>query len=442
MVMKIAILGGGFTGLAAAYDLSQKGHEVTLFEKEKVLGGLAVGFKGENWDWYLERAYHHLLDSENEMLEFARDIGFDRIFFKETSTGSLYKVKKILRRASLSQDDSANAGADYRIFPVDSPQDFLRFPLLSLPQKIRAGLVIAGLKLSPFLKTYEKQTAQEFLTKTMGKEVWEIFWSELFRKKFGKYAGNILATFIWARIKKRAKKLGYIEGGFQTLIDYVEAELIKLKVKIYKGVAVESVVKRGEKLAVKSGEEELFDAIISTLPTPVLTKITPHLFPAQLTRNLRKLEYLHAVVLIIESQKPLLDKTYWLNICTPDLPMMLIAQHTNFIDKKHYAGHHIAYVAWYVDGESKLLKMDKEQILQYIKPHLKKISNFQFPISNTFLFKAPWAQPVFDHKFVKNMPHFITPIKNFYIANLDMTYPFDRGTNYAVKLGREVAKMI
>ncbi len=423
--MKIAILGGGFTGLSAAYDLVKKGHKITLFEKEKVLGGLAVGFKGENWDWYLERAYHHLLDSENEILQFASDIGFDKIFFKETSTGSLYKV-----------------GNNYRIFPIDSPQDFLKFPLLSLPQKIRAGLVIAGLKLLPFLKTYEKETAQEFLSKTMGKEVWEIFWQELFRKKFGKYAGNILATFIWARIKKRAKKLGYIEGGFQTLIDYIEAELNKLGVEIDKGVTVESVVKRGEKLAVKWGKEELFDAVISTVPTPVLTKITPKLFPAQFTQNLRKLEYLHAVVLIIESQKPLLDKTYWLNICTPDLPMMLVAQHTNFIDKKNYAGYHIAYVAWYVDGESPLLKMDREQILQYIKPSIKKLTNYELRIMNSYLFKAPWAQPVFDREFVKNMPRFNTPVKNFFIANLDMTYPYDRGTNYAVKLGREAAALL
>lgn len=423
--MKIAILGGGFTGLSAAYDLSKKGHKVTLFEKEKVLGGLAVGFKGENWDWNLERAYHHLLDSENEILQFVKDIGFDKIFFKQTSTRSLYRV-----------------GNNYRIFPVDSPQDFLKFPLLSLPQKIRAGLVIAGLKLSPFLKMYEEQTAQEFLTKTMGKDVWEIFWQELFRKKFGKYAQNILATFIWARIKKRAKKLGYIEGGFQMLSDYIEKKLGMLGVIVRKGVTVENVAKIGDKFIVKSGSEESFDAVISTLPTPILTKITAKLFPAQFTHNLRKLKYLHAVVFIIESQTPVLDKTYWLNVCTPNMPMMLIAQHTNFVDKKNYAGHHIAYVAWYVDGESKLLKMNKEEILQYIMPYLRRLKAQDLRIKNSYLFKAPWAQPVFDKEFIKNMPNFKTPVKNFFIANLDMTYPYDRGTNYAVKLGKEVAALL
>ena len=43
--MRIAIIGAGFTGLTAGFKLSQKGHQVTIFEKEKKAGGLAGGFK-------------------------------------------------------------------------------------------------------------------------------------------------------------------------------------------------------------------------------------------------------------------------------------------------------------------------------------------------------------------------------------------------------------
>src|SRR3990167_1423722 len=90
--MEIAVLGGGFTGLTAAYYLAKKGHKVTLLEKEKVLGGLAVGFKRPNWDCYLERAYHHLLDSEDDILNFAKEVrlphgspGFSARFLKVSS---------------------------------------------------------------------------------------------------------------------------------------------------------------------------------------------------------------------------------------------------------------------------------------------------------------------------------------------------------------------
>ena len=41
--MKIAIIGAGFGGMAAAYDLSKAGHQVTIYEAAAQVGGLAAG---------------------------------------------------------------------------------------------------------------------------------------------------------------------------------------------------------------------------------------------------------------------------------------------------------------------------------------------------------------------------------------------------------------
>jgi len=436
--MKIAILGGGFTGLTAAYYLTKKNHLVTLFEKEKILGGLASGFKSENWDWYLEKTYHHLFANDYDILNFAKEINFDKIFFQSPETASLFN-NEIMKQSN-----------NLAIFPLDTPIDFLKFPYLNIADKLRSGIVIAFLKLSPFLSFYEKQTSKEFLKKTMGKKVWNILWQQLFREKYGDYAGNILASFIWARIKKRTKNLGYIEGGFQTLIDYLEYRLKSLKVKILKDTSVEEIKKQKDKFILtyvkrpsRIGKED-FDLVISTLPTPVLTKVSQTIFPKSYLDRLSKIKYLHALTLILETNKPILDKTYWLNISTPKIPIMGIVQHTNFMDKKNYGNKHISYLGWYVKLEDRKWKMEDRELLDYIIPYLKKINpNFlisKFP--NFYVFRAPFAQPIFDKNFVKNKPDFTTPVKNFFIANLDMTYPYDRGTNYAVKLGREVAKMI
>ena len=62
--MKIGIIGAGFTGLSAAYYLQKKGHSVTLFEKESYPGGLAIGFKEKEWNWTLEKHYHHSFTNE------------------------------------------------------------------------------------------------------------------------------------------------------------------------------------------------------------------------------------------------------------------------------------------------------------------------------------------------------------------------------------------
>lgn len=441
--MKIAILGGGFTGLTAAYDLQKKGHAVTLFEKEPVLGGLAVGFKQPNWDWYLERAYHHLFANDHDILDFAKEIGFENIYLNSPETASLYEHKNI-----------------YRIIPLDSPQDLLRFPYLSLPDKLRAGMVLAFLKTSPFLSLYEKQTAEEFIKKYMGKRVWNILWQELFRKKFGKYAENILSSFIWARINKRTKDLAYIRGGFQTFIDHIEHVNTEIGIETKKRCGVENIIKNGETFEIYYSSSEAkrnrevgsrqartikedYDIIVSTLPSLLLSKVAFNLLPQNYLARFKKLNYLHAVVLILETKQPLLEKAYWLNISTSKLPVMGLMQHTNLIDKKYYGGNHILYAANYVDRDDKLIKMSDKEVLDHYLPQLQQI-NSKFIIHNSkfFVFKGPFAQPIFDKEFVKNKPDFITPVKNFYIANLDMTYPYDRGTNYAVKLGRDVAKLI
>ncbi|NTU46909.1 FAD-dependent oxidoreductase [Candidatus Roizmanbacteria bacterium] len=430
--MNIAILGGGFTGLTAAYQLSKKGHTVTIIEKETGLGGLAEGFYDPAWKWPLERAYHHLFANDDDILSFARKIGFKDIIIKSPETASLYKAN----------NQSKSVKTIYRNFPVDTPQDFLKFPLLTFPSKIRAGITVVFLKLTPHLKWFDTVPSAEFLKKSMGEEAWNVLFQQLFRKKFGKYAEKIVTSFIWARLKKRSKQLVYFKGGFQAFIDHIEDTLEDRGVTILKGNAVVSVAKSGSVFTVslKNKEKYTFDAVISTLPSPVSIKVAEKLFPVAYKKRMGSISYLNAVNFIIASKEPLFDTTYWSSVCVNEFPMMVFVQHTNFIDPRHYGGQHLLYIANYVEQNHPLMKMNKEETLQHFLPYLEKIRpGFSKKIINLYHFKAPYAQPIYDKEFVQKKPHFVTPIKHLYIANLDMTYPYDRGTNYAVKLGMRVA---
>lgn len=425
--MKIAVLGGGLTGLTAAYHLSGRNHEVTLFEGNELLGGLASGFKEAGWSWYLERTYHHIFSNDSDILDLAKEAGLNKFHFTEPATVALYPQY------------------NYRTYPVDTPQDFLLFPLLGLPDKLRSAAVLAFLKLSPFLSLYEKQTAREFLTNTMGERVWGVLWEELFRKKFGKNAENILASFIWARIKKRTKSLGYPEGGFQEFINFVAEKNKNRGVEIKTRVPIDSVIKSGEGFRVydsSNKEGVFFDVVISTLPTPIFLSVLGEELPAAYKKQLSQIKYLNAVNLILETEQPYFEKEYWVNMCDKKAPMMVLVQHTNFIDKKHYDNKHILYCANYVEKEHPLWTMSQEEIIKYHLPYIQRITNNNQNNFQARVFKAPFAQPLFDREFPSRMPHFETPVKNLFIANLDMTYPYDRGTNYAVKLGKEVAGLV
>src|SRR3990170_3274489 len=157
--MKVAIIGGGFTGLAAAYELSKRGHKVTVFEKEKVLGGLAYGFREKNWDWHLEYAYHHWFTNDRAMLRLIDELGLtNKLIIRRPITANFY------------------CGKTYQL---DSPISLLRFPLLPVFDKFRTAAILAFLKITPFWKPLENLTAEQFLTSVGGKRAYQVLWEPL-----------------------------------------------------------------------------------------------------------------------------------------------------------------------------------------------------------------------------------------------------------------------
>ncbi|MCR4326729.1 MAG: FAD-dependent oxidoreductase, partial [Candidatus Roizmanbacteria bacterium] len=177
--MKVAILGAGFAGLAAAYDLVQAGHAVTIYEKAPHAGGAAGGFKLPHWDWHLDFAYHHLFTSDADIVRFCKEIGWSAFITRRPITASSY---------AFPSSDTPNP---QEIYKLDTPLDLLTFPKLSLLNRIRAGIVLAALKFGPPLAYYHNHTAYELLSTLMGTSAWNTLWEPLFSHKYGTDAHTI-----------------------------------------------------------------------------------------------------------------------------------------------------------------------------------------------------------------------------------------------------------
>jgi len=420
--MRIAILGAGFTGLSAAYRLLQKGHSVTIFEKEGSIGGLAIGFKDPKWQWSLEKAYHHWFTSDYSAINLAREI----------------KVNVIIKRPS------TDLYFNEKMFPFDSPISLLMFPYLSLSDKFKLALSLFFLKYTWDFKKFEGKKAYPWIEKNMGANSMKLIWDPLFSGKFGKYKKDIALTWFWARIKKRTPSLAYPEGGFQVFADKLATEIKGIGGKINLQTEVTKIDSNYDVSIAYSTDHrpqttDHFDKIIVTLPSPVFSKISQNL-PKDYVKRITSIHHLHAQVLILVLSKPFMEKTYWLNITNKKFPFLVLAEHTNFMDPKNYGGQHILYIGNYLPMNHRYLKMTSDQLLKEFTPFLNKINpTHHSSLITHYSFIGPFAQPIVTTNYPKLIPTMKTPLANIYLANLDMVYPWDRGTNYAIEMGEKVA---
>ncbi|MBI5123483.1 FAD-dependent oxidoreductase [Candidatus Roizmanbacteria bacterium] len=421
--MNIAIIGAGFTGLSTAYHLAKKGHKVTIFEKDPLPGGLAVGYQEKNWDWTLEKHYHHWFTNDKYVLTLAREIGQEVIF--KTPKTSVY--------------------LDNKIYQLDSPLALLKFSKLPLLDRLQMGAALALLRYNPFWKPLEKIRATAILPKVIGKKGWEMIWKPQLVNKMGKFADEVSLVWFWTRINKRTTSLAYPVGGYLIFAQKIVQKIKDLGGEVYFNTAIESLTEdKKDNLIIKTNKKTYsFDKAIVTLPSYLFLKITPQL-PETYKNKLIKLKGLGATDLVLRLKKQFLtDGTYWLSICQKDSPVLVVVEHTNLMDKKSFNNEHLVYLGNYTETTNKKILMNKNQLLDFYDPLLKKINpNYRKNIIDFELFKAPFTQPIVPINYSKLLPPMTTPLKNVYLANIEQVYPWDRGTNYAVELGEKVAKLV
>jgi protoporphyrinogen oxidase len=451
MEKRIAIIGGGFAGMTAAYELGKRGHRTFLFERMPELGGLAGTFPIEGTR--LERGYHHWFMSDTHIVAQMQELGLgDRVQWIESKTGWF---------------DNG------RIWNVVSPLDLLRLGTLPFVDRLRLGLVLYYLTFLQArqnkLAEYEEVTAAAWLKKYAGQNAWKRQLGPLFSGKFGAKAEEIPLEWFWykAVLRLGSRKgltkevLGYPRGSFQVLIDALGDAIRKQGGKIYLGATVQRIVVENgvacglefaEDSASQAAAAELklapdanyapFDRILCTAPSFAALRIVSEL-PAGYVDKMKAASYMAAVLVILKLKQPM-TRIYWLNIADRTIPFVATIEHTNFIPPELYNQKRILYVSNYLEPSSPYFQMSRDELFSAYVPHLQKINPDFSPawVEEMWHFKEAAAQPIVPLNYSKRIPEYRTPLRNLYLANTTQIYPEDRGTNYSVRLGQIIAKMV
>ena len=430
MKTTVTIIGAGFTGLSAAYELAKKGIKVAVLEAESEIGGLAAAFTvgGQK----LDRFYHHWFTNDLAVMDLIDELGLQgSVQINPTNTGVYY----------------AN-----HFFKLSTPLDLLKFTPLKFVDRIRLGLLALRARRVKNWKELENKTAHDWLRELGGESVYQVVWQPLLRGKFGPYAEKVSAVWFWNKLKLRGgsrgkggeERLAYFEGGFVALAEALAKRIVDLGGTIILDAPVTEITQKQtdgktEWICSTQRGQIYSDSVLSTIALPQAAECISAWANPQYIEKLNRIQYLGNVCLVLELDRSL-SKTYWLNVNDPSFPFVGVIEHTNFENPSTYGGRHIVYLSKYLPHTDQLYSMDADEFLNFAYPYLKKM----FPnldrswILAHHLWRARWSQPVVEKHYGSLIPAEDSPYPGLYLCSMAQIYPEDRGTNYAIREGRKI----
>ncbi|HVN85595.1 MAG TPA: NAD(P)/FAD-dependent oxidoreductase [Candidatus Binatia bacterium] len=461
----IGIIGGGFTGLTAAHRLAQAGYHVEVFERSHQLGGLAMTFEVDVLGGArLEKYYHHLFTSDRDIIALADELGV-AIDWPSPPMGMFHGG---------------------RVYPFTTPADLLRFTPLSVVDRVRLGATGVFLQRFPNPKPFESVNAVDWYRRYAGKAVTDAVFGPMLRVKFGRNAERVAMVWMWGKFRLRAtsrtkggtqESLGYVRGSFGTLLDRLIERVRALGGVLHPGAVVRRVEStptrllpsdasapefisnlrraasrnggpdwasfRGAPIRIDTSRGSYsFDAVISTVAPVLLADLTPVL-PAAWRQTANALDH-SGVVCTIVILKRSLSPIYWMNVSDVSVPYGGLIEHTNYIPPSHYNGRHIVYVSHYTYPDEEFFGLSSDQVLARYLPHFKRV-NPAFDaswIEKVMIMRDHFAQPIVTVNYGERLLPYATPVPGLFSASMAQLYPEDRGTNYAVRGGNQVADVV
>ncbi|MGD1844908.1 MAG: NAD(P)/FAD-dependent oxidoreductase [Salibacteraceae bacterium] len=425
----LVVIGGGITGLSAAYLAAKAGKKVTLLEAGENFGGLLHTFTTQSGE-PLEAFYHHFFTHDAEINWLIQELGIEQqLFFRKTTMG-------VFREG--------------RMYAFNSPADLFRFRPIHWLDKFKFG--VSSLFLARWAKweKYEHVSCLNWFQRWAGKSSTAALWKPMLDIKFGPFADKVPLAWMIGRLRQRVnsrkqgeEKLGYLRGSMKTLLNALLKTLEKEGVELALGEPVIQVNAKDTTITSIQTEKRTLQAqkYLFTIPTTGLAKLFID-FP-RANGQLQSQAYFGAACLILEMDRPL-SETYWLNVADPGFPFGGVIEHTNFVSPKEYGGKHLAYLSRYFDLEEDFAHWTTAEIEKQFIAKLPEIYPDFNPaqIEKTYLFRTETAAPVCDLNFSDKVLPCHAFFDNCYHIDMTHIYPDERSVNNSIRIAAEACRVM
>ena len=420
-----AVLGAGPMGLAVAYELLKSGWAVDLYERDDRIGGMSAST--ELGGLKIERYYHFVCAPDETLFEYLRELGiFGKLKWVETKMGFYF---------------------DGKLYDWGHPLALLRFPGLDLATKLRYGLHVMRTKGISDWRALDKVPCTDWLKSWVGERGYDVLWRSLFELKFYEHKDSLSAAWLGTRIKRVAlsrksmfqERLGYIEGGSDTLLDAIEGRIEALGGRIFLKAAAERIEVEGGKVrGVRvNGELRPYDTVVSTIPLPYLVKLAPDL-PQDERDKVAAIVNIGVVCAVLKLKHPV-TRNFWTNINDASMGIPGLIEYSNL----NPLPCTIVYAPFYMPTSHAKYRDPPEKFIEEVKGCIRRL-NPEFRddwVLAARAFRYEFAQTVCTPNFYEALPPMRSKVEGLFLADTSHYYPEDRSISESMRVGRKLAQL-
>lgn len=428
---RVAVIGAGPMGLAAAYELAKAGRKVVVFERDDRIGGMSafVDFAGTR----IERYYHFICKPDQTTFDYLKEFGLEHTLrWTETKMGFYF---------------------DGRLYDWGHPLALLRFPGLGLLDKLRYGLHVMRAKGVRDWRPYDAFSSTDWLKRWLGPRGYDVLWRSLFHYKFYELQDQLSAAWLGTRIKRVAlsrksifrEEMGYLVGGSEVLLDAVNERLLALGGEVRLGAGVDRVAIEstgsGTRVSavIVDGVDEPFERVISTIPLPYLVRVLPDL-PDDEKAKVAAIRNVGVVCVLLKLKRPF-TRNFWLNINDPRIEIPGLIEYTNL---NPLDGSTIVYAPYYMPQTHPKYRRDFQSFIDETLGYMKLIRPDFDPAGEVVAATASryeYAQTVCSPGFRDALPPMRSAVRGLYMADTSHYYPEDRSISESMRIGAQLASM-